>query len=176
MPSNHSWRSTSCRFDILRATNQHSYGRLEELLNKMNPQPVNRLPVQVLHHLGRDKFTFRDNIPPEKDSIVTAAWSARYWATCLVNSLDLETYMGARPRVFVSWIDQAENDESLRGLCPTFAELLDVLHPTKVQRRHAHEDRIINFCRAMLTTTCKAIFTGPCDEFSIYCTLCLLGN
>lgn len=161
LPSNLLWISTGFLFEILKATNEHSYGKLEELLNQMNPQPVNRLPVLVLHHIGRHTYPFQEGKLREKDSIVIPAWSARYWATCLINTLNLAIFMGSGPTMFDSMTEHTEKDESLQGLYPTFAELLDVLHPTKVQRRPTHEGRIITFCRAMLSTTCKAFVPGP---------------
>ncbi|KAJ4413818.1 hypothetical protein N0V82_008312 [Gnomoniopsis sp. IMI 355080] len=153
LPSNRFWRSTGYLFAVLQATDEHSYGRLEELLDQMNAQPSNKLPVLVLHHLGRDTYPFQENRPVKMDSLIIPAWSARYWATCLVNTLNLATYMGTGNNMFDSMTKHTKKDESLRGEYPTFADFLDILHPTKVQRRHSHEDRIIKYCRAMLATT-----------------------
>lgn len=163
LPSNITWMSTNYLFDVLKATNEHSYGKLEELLNQMNPQPVNRLPVLVLHHIGRHAYRFQDSSRSKKDPTIVSAWSARYWATCLINTLNLATYMGSGPSVFDSMVKHTSKDKSLQGRHPTFAELLDVLHPTKVQRRHTHEGRIITYCRAMLATTRKAFIPVQCD-------------
>ncbi|KAF3769708.1 hypothetical protein M406DRAFT_66180 [Cryphonectria parasitica EP155] len=60
LPPGNQWRSTYCLFVILRATNQHTDGRLEELLEEMKPGSQEKLPVMILQHLGQDTYPFQD--------------------------------------------------------------------------------------------------------------------
>lgn len=66
-------------------------------------------------------YPFQENKLYEKESIIIPARSARYWATCLTNTMNLATYMGSGPSMSDSMIEHTEKDESLQGLYPTFA-------------------------------------------------------
>lgn len=146
------WMSTRFLFEILKTTDEHTYGRLEELLNEMKPQPKpeEHLPIMILQHLGRNPDPFRDLPFPVPET--AAAWNARYWASCLVNTMNLATFMG----IGLIVLREMEKETKLSGR-PRFAEFLDILHPTKLLRRQSREAKIISFCKKLLNIKCKTL-------------------
>ncbi|KAH0424700.1 hypothetical protein CcaCcLH18_11422 [Colletotrichum camelliae] len=134
-------------FEILRATDEHNYGRVEALLNEGHPQPQPEayLPLKLLRNLGSEEFSDPIFRPPE----YATTWSARYWATCLVNVANIALYMECS--VFRSMFRHSEENKTLHQKRPTFAEFVDILHPRP--QRHSNRDIVmIEFCKHVLAT------------------------
>lgn len=151
-------RFVAALFRILKATDEHTVGRVEELLDEIGPQPdhpTGRLPALILNHLGKDTYPFQDRgFEPQW---LATTWNARYWATCLVNTISfhifLNTFGTMRTRLRQDYYDPESNPMWDRR--PTFAEYLDILHPTKPQRRTDRQDKMIAFCKHILSIRCK---------------------
>lgn len=165
VPPKHHWMSTGFLYEILKATNDHKYVKLKDHLESMNPEPEpeERVPIMVMQHFGKDTYPFKDDLPFSPRHHESAAWSARLWATRLVSALNLASYMHLyEPKdnrgssVFVAMRVRLEQNQSKLKL-PSFAEFLDVLHPSKMLRRPDHEERIIDFCKYMLDTPCEIL-------------------
>ncbi|KAI8183865.1 hypothetical protein K4K51_013034 [Colletotrichum sp. SAR 10_75] len=133
-------------FEILKTTDQHTNGRVEDLLHKVNPEPLQKVwPFELLCNVGLEKF----HDPSFQNPRHATTMSARYWATCLVNMANLALYM--RCSVFSlmgTHAKEAVPDEER----PTFAEFLEILHPTKPQHRAARDGLMIDFCKLVLNT------------------------
>lgn len=148
-------------FEILEATNEHNYGRVEALLNKVYQQPQTEpcSLLQLLRSLGTERFGDPLFKPPK----YATTWSARYWATCLVNTVNLALYMDRdafyTDRDVLSLMDShSSKNKSLYMERPTFAEFVDILHPSRPQRRSNRDSMMIDFCRdSLLNTDCKKL-------------------
>lgn len=150
-------------FEVLRATNEHNYGRVEALLDQTFPQPRPEacLPLNLLHNLRLNWFDDPSFKPPK----YATSWSARYWATCLVNTVNLGLYMGCsmlRPME-----THSSKDKTTYAKRPTFAEFVDIVHPTKPQRRSHRDVAMIDFCKHALGTNCKNSFLSYLIHFSL---------
>ncbi|KAL0939660.1 uncharacterized protein CTRU02_206270 [Colletotrichum truncatum] len=153
LPPRNEWLSMRFLFEILKATDDHTFGRVEELLEEMDPKPDERLPVMMLHHIGRETYPFEDR-GFEPFNLATT-WNARYWATCLVNALNLAIFMSSSPNLYRTMWYYSKEVESIHNYRPTFAEFLDILHPTKPRRRTDRESRMIDFCKRVLSSSSK---------------------
>lgn len=152
----HEWRLMPHLFSILEATGGHTYGRVEELLNEMKPEPEEHLPALILQHLGEDTYPFTSPGSSMPDHLATS-WNARYWATCVVNALNLAIYMNESSAVHAAWWTESQNNEEQHKERPTLAEFLDILHPHKPWRRPNREEQMIQFCTRLLKTKCKQL-------------------
>ncbi|KAF6812742.1 hypothetical protein CMUS01_12988 [Colletotrichum musicola] len=154
-------------FEILKATNDHNYGRVEALLDDLKPipEPEERLPWKLLHSLGSDTFDELIIGPVE----FPYTWKARCWATCLVNMINMSFYLDSNPMNSMDRAYDAEPSDNRKR--PTFAEFLDILHPTHPQRRPHREDVMIDFCKKVLATECKRVFSFACHSIfsSVLC-------
>ncbi|KAF4487608.1 hypothetical protein CGGC5_v006704 [Colletotrichum fructicola Nara gc5] len=82
--------------------------------------------------------------PPEN---YTTVWNARYWATHLVNALNLALYMGVPiPDIW----RQAVKGSGFQTKRPNLAEFLGLLHPTKPLRLSGREDLMVDFCKVIM--------------------------
>ncbi|KAH7304484.1 hypothetical protein B0I35DRAFT_465236 [Stachybotrys elegans] len=148
------WKMIYPLFYVLRATDEHTFGRVEQLLDEIGPQqehPQERLPALMLHHLGKDTYPFRDRgFEPQN---LATTWNARYWATCLVNTINLSIFTNSfralYDRIYQDWEDP--NSKAVWEKRPYFADFLDLLHPTKPRRRTDGHDAMISFCKHLLS-------------------------
>jgi ppGpp synthetase/RelA/SpoT-type nucleotidyltranferase len=159
-PRKNQWMSPQYLFEVLRATGEHTYGRVEELLDGMRAKPEEHLAVLILQHIGRDTYPFQDLPYSGLSPDYANAWNARYWATCLVNTFNLASFMNSFPYMYWKikehWHD--EENKPVYPYRPTFAEFLDILHPDKPQRRIDREPWMVLFCkRVLLGTPCKML-------------------
>ncbi|KAF4429133.1 hypothetical protein CFRS1_v007295 [Colletotrichum fructicola] len=77
----------------------------------------------------------------------TTVWNARYWATHLVNALNLALYMGVPiPDIW----RQAVKGSGFQTKRPNLAEFLGLLHPTKPLRLSGREDLMVDFCKVIM--------------------------
>ncbi|KAK3307767.1 uncharacterized protein B0T15DRAFT_84516 [Chaetomium strumarium] len=167
-PRKNQWMTPQYLFQVLRATDEHTYGRVEELLDSMGAKPEEHLSVLLLQHIGRDTFPFQDLPSSGLPLQYATTWNARYWATCLVNTFNLASFMNSFPSMYWT-ITQRWNDEENKQVYPyrpTFAEFLDILHPTKPQRKIDREPWMILFCKRILSTTCKALVSSYSSALS----------
>ncbi|KAF4835626.1 hypothetical protein CGCTS75_v002311 [Colletotrichum tropicale] len=150
-------------FEILRATNEHNYGRVEALLDQILPQPRPEvgLPLKLLHSLGSGWFDDPSFMPPK----YATTWSARYWATCLVNTVNLALYMGCS--VIIAMETHSSKNNPTYKTRPTFAEFLDILHTTKPQRSSQRDITMIDFCKHALATSCKKLIPIMPSSFHV---------
>ncbi|KAK6215138.1 hypothetical protein QIS74_08157 [Colletotrichum tabaci] len=151
LPPKHEWRSMPHLFEILEATSEHTYGRVEELLDDMVPGPgdMGKLPALILQHLGKGTYPFKNPENLGQPHLATT-WNSRYWATCLVNTLNLATYMNESAAMYSVMLAESCRDQSLHDRRPTLAEFLDILHPSKPMHRPSRESEMIQFCMRLL--------------------------
>ncbi|TID06568.1 hypothetical protein CH35J_001025 [Colletotrichum higginsianum] len=168
LPPKHEWRSMPHLFGILEATSEHTYGRVEELPDDMNPKPedMGELPALMLQHLGKDTYPFKNPENLGQPHLATT-WNSRYWATCLVNTLNLATYMNESAAMYSAMLAESCRDQSLHDRRPTLAEFLDILHPSKAMHRPSRESEMIQFCMRLLEVDCEAPTPPKKKKYSI---------
>ncbi|KAJ0348035.1 hypothetical protein COL154_009274 [Colletotrichum chrysophilum] len=145
-------RSMPFLFDVLRAKDQHTYGNIERLLKDMKAEPTAEepLPIKIMQHLGKETWPLQDQYFPPAN--YTTVWNARYWATHLVNALNLALYMGVPiPDIW----RQAVKGSGFQTKRPNLAEFLGLLHPTKPLRLSGREDLMVDFCKVIMQANCK---------------------
>ncbi|KAF3762021.1 hypothetical protein M406DRAFT_74939 [Cryphonectria parasitica EP155] len=153
------WSGTRCLHLLLKASNNHNFGRLEQLLNSMEDvTPDASLPLRIQALLGADQWPIEHtNLwTKHNDSALQLAWTARYWVTCLNHTATMALFLG-RQSLITQYLPSRSNEflsefGKAKNTLPTFAEYLDILHP-----RYPHYKRdlsrtmmIIDFCQYLL--------------------------
>lgn len=151
------WSSLSILLDILKATNDHHYAKLESLIESLDPipaKPVALLPWQIICHLSNTDTLLPDQFkkvtrPAEHDIRFT-----RYLAICLVRTVNMALYLGYR-KSFEPVTEKVKKWVGKTRPRP-LTELLDMMHPQGIRCQENRINGLRNFCHTVLNYTSVA--------------------
>lgn len=151
------WSSLSILLDILKATNDHHYAKLETLIESLDPipaKPVALLPWQIICHLSNTDTLLPDQFkkvtrPAEHDIRFT-----RYLSICLVRTVNMALYLGYR-KSFQPVTEKVKKWVGKSRPRP-LTELLDMMHPQGIRCQENRVNGLRNFCHTVLNYTSVA--------------------
>ena len=145
------WKYLDMLLDVLQAAEEHTSGKLRELINHLSAGGVsdivfsNELPLFLMKQLYDDEPKSTNEITWPDKSQATVQF-ARFLALRVVQSLNMAAYMGIE-HDFLHVIEESLPKDSDR---PSMIDFLDILHPQQPRLDWKSEEKLIKFCEAFL--------------------------